>query len=195
MHATVAGVLLGLSLPVRTRTRDGVAEEHSVGERIEHAVRPLSAGFAVPVFALFAAGVGIGAGGLSEAVADRAFTAVVVALVVGKCAGVMLGAWATARFTRAELDDELDLGRRARPVAPGGDRVHRLAAHRRPRLRQPAAHATTTSRSRSWSGRSRPPCSPPSCSGSATACTGGICEEESRDDDHDGIPDVYQRVG
>ena len=194
VHATVAGVLLGLSLPVRTRTRHGVAEEHSVGERIEHAVRPLSAGFAVPVFALFAAGVGIGAGGLSEAVADRAFTAVVVALVVGKCAGVMLGAWATARFTRAELDDELawvDVLGLSLLAGIGftvslliGDLAFGTGSERDDHVKvavlvgslAAALLATVVLRLRNRVYRR-------------------ICEEESRDDDHDGIPDVYQRVG
>lgn len=53
VHATIAGVAMGLML--RCARREG--EEHSPGERIEHLVHPLSAGFAVPVFALFSAGV------------------------------------------------------------------------------------------------------------------------------------------
>ena len=52
VHATVAGVLLGFTVPVLGR--------HAVAEDFEHALRPLSAGFAVPVFAFFAAGVTVG---------------------------------------------------------------------------------------------------------------------------------------
>ncbi|HEX8496904.1 MAG TPA: Na+/H+ antiporter NhaA [Actinomycetales bacterium] len=106
VHATVAGVLLGLSVPVRRR--DG--ERTSVAHRLENKVRPFSAGFAVPVFALFAAGVTLVGGGLGEAVRDRAAIAVVVALVVGKCVGVLGGTWLMARFTRASLDEDLAWG-------------------------------------------------------------------------------------
>jgi NhaA family Na+:H+ antiporter len=102
VHATVAGVLLALTVPVR---RGG--ETHSVAERLEHAVRPLSAGVAVPVFALLAAGVTLVGGGLQSAARDPVAWAVVAALVVGKTVGVLGGTWLTARFTRAELADEL----------------------------------------------------------------------------------------
>ena len=52
VHATVAGVVLGFTVPVLGR--------HSVAEQFEHRLRPLSAGVAVPVFAFFAAGVTVG---------------------------------------------------------------------------------------------------------------------------------------
>ena len=106
IHATVAGVLLGLTVPVR---RAG-GESTSVAERLEHVIRPYSAGIAVPVFALFAAGVTVVGGGLGEALSDRVTLAVVAALVVGKSVGVMGATWLTARFTRAELDDDLAWG-------------------------------------------------------------------------------------
>lgn len=106
IHATVAGVLLGLSVPVRRRE----GEKTSVAHRIEHSVRPFSAGVAVPVFALFAAGVTLVGGGLGEAVRDRAALGIVLALVVGKCVGILGGTWLVARFTRAQLDDELSWG-------------------------------------------------------------------------------------
>ena len=54
VHATVAGVVLGFTVPVLGRHRPPAAE------RFEHALRPVSAGFAVPVFAFFAAGVTVG---------------------------------------------------------------------------------------------------------------------------------------
>jgi NhaA family Na+:H+ antiporter len=111
VHATVAGVLLGLAVPVRPRARVPRISTHDadvdVAERFEHRMRPLSAGVAVPVFALFAAGVRVGGGGLRATVADEAALAVVAALVVGKFVGVLGGTWVFARFTRAELDEDL----------------------------------------------------------------------------------------
>jgi Na+:H+ antiporter, NhaA family len=109
IHATVAGVLLGLVVPVR----DGDAEREvrSTAGRFEHRLRPLSAGVAVPVFALLSAGVRFGgsggAGGLGATLRDPAALGVVAGLVVGKAIGVFGGTWLVARFTGAELDEEL----------------------------------------------------------------------------------------
>jgi NhaA family Na+:H+ antiporter len=99
VHATVAGVALGLL----TRTRHDTNEDESPAERLEHRVRPLSAGLAVPIFALTAAGVPIAAGSLTAAVGDPAAIGVVAGLVLGKSLGVFGGTYLTARFTRAEL--------------------------------------------------------------------------------------------
>jgi NhaA family Na+:H+ antiporter len=103
VHATVAGVLLGLVVPVRSTT----GEPHGRAEQLEHRWRPVSAGIVVPVFALFAAGVGLGGDSIADALGDRAAVAVMLALVVGKCVGVLGSTYLLARFTRAELDDSL----------------------------------------------------------------------------------------
>jgi Na+:H+ antiporter, NhaA family len=106
VHATVAGVLLGLLVPVSKRQEQS-SEEQSLAERVEHGLRPWSAGFAVPVFAFFAAGVTIGPGGLGATFADPAALGVVVGLVIGKCLGVFGGTYLFARFTKASLDEDL----------------------------------------------------------------------------------------
>jgi NhaA family Na+:H+ antiporter len=46
-------------------------------------------------------------GGFGDSLADESAVAVVLALVLGKLVGVFGGTWAFARFTRAELDDDL----------------------------------------------------------------------------------------
>jgi Na+:H+ antiporter, NhaA family len=112
IHATVAGVLLGLAVPVKPRGSvpprlSTLEADVDVAQRFEHRLRPLSAGIAVPVFAFFAAGVRVVGGGFSESLADEAALAVVLGLVVGKLVGVFGGTWAFARFTRAELDEDL----------------------------------------------------------------------------------------
>jgi NhaA family Na+:H+ antiporter len=106
VHATVAGVLLGLLVPV-SRAMEDDPEQHSLAERLEHRIRPFSAGFAVPVFAFFAAGVTIIGGGFTAALTDPAALGVIIGLVVGKPIGILGSTWAMARFTRAELDSEL----------------------------------------------------------------------------------------
>jgi NhaA family Na+:H+ antiporter len=84
-----------------------LAADVDVAQRFEHRLRPLSAGVAVPVFAFFAAGVRIVGGGFGDSIADEAALAVMLGLVVGKLVGVFGGTWVFARFTRAELDDDL----------------------------------------------------------------------------------------
>ncbi|WP_265865243.1 Na+/H+ antiporter NhaA [Streptomyces sp. SKN60] len=103
VHATIAGVAMGLML--RCTTREG--EEHSPGERIEHLVRPLSAGFAVPLFALFSAGVTISGKSIGDVFTEPVTLGVVLGLVVGKAVGIFGGTWLTARFTRASLNPDL----------------------------------------------------------------------------------------
>lgn len=103
VHATIAGVAMGLTL----RCHRAPGEDHSPGERIEHLVRPLSAGLAVPLFALFNAGVTISARALADVFATPEALGVVLGLVVGKTLGVFGGTWLTARFTRAQLAEDL----------------------------------------------------------------------------------------
>jgi len=103
IHATIAGVAMGLML--RCTTREG--ERHSPGEHIEHLVRPLSAGLAVPLFALFSAGVPVSGGALADVFTQPETLGVVLGLVVGKTLGIFGGTWLTARFTRASLSDDL----------------------------------------------------------------------------------------
>ncbi len=111
IHATVAGVLLGLIVPVKPRASvpsvSTLSAETDVAHRFEHRLRPLSAGVAVPVFAFFAAGVTVVGGGVGEALRDPVAIGIVLALVLGKVIGVLGSTYVMARFTRAELDDDL----------------------------------------------------------------------------------------
>ncbi|MEV7864639.1 Na+/H+ antiporter NhaA [Streptomyces sp. NPDC088124] len=103
VHATIAGVAMGLML--RCTRREG--EEQSPGEHIEHLVRPLSAGLAVPLFALFSAGVSVSGGALGQVFTEPETLGVVLGLVVGKAVGIFGGTWLAVRFTRAELNEDL----------------------------------------------------------------------------------------
>jgi len=103
VHATIAGVLLGLTAPAVARPGEGT----SVAERLEHRWRPVSAGFAVPVFALFAAGVGLSGEAVRDAVSDPVAQGVALGLVLGKPLGIVAATWLVARFTRATLAPDL----------------------------------------------------------------------------------------
>ncbi len=103
VHATVAGVLLGLAVPVSRAAEPAATARPAIAARLEHLLRPVSAGVAVPAFAFCAAGVTVVGGGLGAAFADPVVPAIVLALVVGKTVGVFGGTWLVARFTRAAL--------------------------------------------------------------------------------------------
>jgi NhaA family Na+:H+ antiporter len=101
IHPTVAGVLLGLAVPVVRREHGGPG----LAEHFERRWRPLSAGIAVPVFAFFSAGVSLR--GLGGALADPVTAGVAAGLVLGKPAGVLGATYLVARFTRARLAEGL----------------------------------------------------------------------------------------
>ena len=85
VHATVAGVALALL----TRVRSDPGEDESPGLRLEHRLQPYSAGFAVPAFAFFAAGIPVTGESLGRLFEDRIALAVILGLVVGKLVGIV----------------------------------------------------------------------------------------------------------
>lgn len=109
VHATVAGVLLGFTVPVLGRGRTEEPDDaKGLAEQFEHAVRPVSAGVAVPVFAFFAAGVTVGGlDGLRASLTDAVALGIVAGLVIGKGVGIFGATWLVARLSRARLDPSL----------------------------------------------------------------------------------------
>ncbi|GAB3808999.1 Na+/H+ antiporter NhaA [Micromonospora zhanjiangensis] len=100
VHATVAGVLLGFTVPVHTNR----GSHPHLAEHLEHRWRPISAGLAVPVFAFFAAGVPLRGTDVGRLLTDPIVLGVVAGLVIGKSVGILGSTYLVARFTRARLD-------------------------------------------------------------------------------------------
>jgi len=100
VHATIAGVILGFTVPALARGD----ETTSLAEHLEHLWRPVSAGIAVPVFALFAAGVAMSPAALASAAGDPAARGVTLGLVLGKPIGILLATFLLVRLTGANLD-------------------------------------------------------------------------------------------
>ncbi|SMC99438.1 Na+/H+ antiporter NhaA [Kibdelosporangium aridum] len=103
VHATIAGVALGLL----TRVKKDPYEREAPAIRLEHRLQPWSAGFAVPVFALFAAGVPVSPTALGEMLDDRVAVAVILGLLVGKLIGIFGATFAAVRFKLAVLPTDL----------------------------------------------------------------------------------------
>jgi NhaA family Na+:H+ antiporter len=106
VHATIAGVALALL----TRVRTDPGEDESPCLRLEHRLQPWSAGLAVPVFALFAAGIPLSADVFGRLFTDRIALAVIIGLVVGKLVGIVGSALLAVWLGAARLPS--DLGKR-----------------------------------------------------------------------------------
>jgi len=117
VHATISGVALAFTVPAVALAKQRPVEAgQSRAERYERLWRPVSAGLAAPVFALFAAGVEFSPGNLSQAASDPAAQGIVLGLVLGKPVGIVLTTLILVRLTQANLDAAV---RRAELLAVG----------------------------------------------------------------------------
>ena len=104
IHATVAGVVLGFTVPVLRTDATSLAGP-GLAMTFEHAVRPWSTGVAVPVFAFFSAGATLGGwSGLAESVGSPVTLGIIAGLVLGKPIGITLSTFLVTKLTRASLD-------------------------------------------------------------------------------------------
>jgi Na+:H+ antiporter, NhaA family len=97
IHATIAGVLLALSVPARSP----IGEE-PLAQRMEHALHGFVAFVVMPVFALANAGVSLGAN-VGPALSSPVAIGVALGLIIGKPAGIMLASYAAVRAGSADL--------------------------------------------------------------------------------------------
>ncbi|MBM3675782.1 MAG: Na+/H+ antiporter NhaA [Actinobacteria bacterium] len=97
IHATIAGVALGLLTPTRdARNRDPLTT-------LERGLHPWSSFLIVPLFALANAGMIIDATTAGRALESRITWGVIAGLVVGKVLGITTAAWAACRLGLASL--------------------------------------------------------------------------------------------
>lgn len=102
-HATIAGVLMAFTVPVEADD-----PTHDLAETLEHRLRPLSAGVAVPLFAFFSAGVVIQSPAqIVDALTGTIGLGIIVALVLGKLVGIAGGTFLVTRLPGSELHPDL----------------------------------------------------------------------------------------
>ncbi|WP_277455703.1 Na+/H+ antiporter NhaA [Janibacter sp. DB-40] len=117
IHATVAGVLLGFTVPVvataRARvlsytTEDGEPVYNGLTAYLADQWGIFSTLVAVPVFAFFSAGVAVGGvAGMTKALQDPITIGIILGLVVGKPIGIVGTTFLLSRLPAFRLDSDL----------------------------------------------------------------------------------------
>lgn len=91
VHATIAGVLAAMTIPIRTRA-DAPDDEDSPLLKLEHALQPWSAYAIVPLFGFANAGVELGGLGMEQVLAPLPL-GVAAGLALGKQIGIFSAIW------------------------------------------------------------------------------------------------------
>ncbi len=129
VHATIAGVAIGLMATAYPPTRDDLAQAGSTwrlfreqpspalartasrtvaltvspNERLQHLFHPWTSFVIVPLFALANAGVEISGDGLRDAATSPITLGIIAALIVGKLGGITTATWLAWRYGRFPL--------------------------------------------------------------------------------------------
>lgn len=124
IHATIAGVALGLIAPARPSDPEGAGdalreasaftrdpepaavrrvtiqakEAVSIAERLEHMLHPWTSFGVIPIFALANAGVRLNANILESATSSPVTLGIIAGLVAGKLIGIITFSWASTRL-------------------------------------------------------------------------------------------------
>lgn len=115
VHATIAGVLLALTIPL-TQAKGKPDDEHSPLHRLEHALHPWVAFLVLPIFGFANAGVPLGGGVGLAALAQPVALGSLLGLFVGKQIGIFGAVW---------LAVKAGLGRK--PAGAGWTQIYGLA--------------------------------------------------------------------
>jgi NhaA family Na+:H+ antiporter len=104
VHATIAGVALGLATPARP------VGGRPVLEQLQHRLHPLSSYLVIPLFALANAGVPLGADALDRAARNPVAWGVALGLLAGKVLGVAGASLVAVRLRLGTLPDDFTMG-------------------------------------------------------------------------------------
>jgi NhaA family Na+:H+ antiporter len=134
VHATIAGVALGLIAPALPADPDGARdaveqadrlakdpdparlrhitkqsqEVVSVAERLEHLLHPWTTYVIIPVFAMANAGVTVVGTDITSRLTSSVALGIIAGLVIGKLVGVGVGSWVSIRLGFAEPPEGLE---------------------------------------------------------------------------------------
>ncbi|TQO20702.1 sodium/proton antiporter (NhaA family) [Rhodoglobus vestalii] len=106
VHATIAGVMLGFTVPAKLVHGEKEVRTHV----FDDAVRPTSSGIALPIFAFLAAGVSLGGDdNIGAVLVQPVVPAIVVGLVLGKIIGVLGTTALITKVTKFRLADAIGI--------------------------------------------------------------------------------------
>jgi NhaA family Na+:H+ antiporter len=103
VHATIAGVALGLATPARP------VGGRPVLEQLQHRLHPVSGYLVIPLFALANAGVPLGGDALWRAARSPVAWGVALGLLAGKILGITAASLAAVRLRVGALPDDLTM--------------------------------------------------------------------------------------
>ena len=107
IHATIAGVLLGMTIPARQLASEKLPLTEVLTEKLEF----YSAGIILPIFAFFAAGVNVvDSGGFVAMLTDPAALGIYLGLPLGKMLGITGGVALMIYVFKLELGKNLYMG-------------------------------------------------------------------------------------
>ncbi len=107
IHATIAGVAIGLLTPLHYPTETGSETTYSPLDDLVHFLHPWVSYFIMPVFALANAGISLKGAELSVLVTNSIHQGVVLGLVMGKPLGVLLACFIAVKTRIASIPAEL----------------------------------------------------------------------------------------
>ncbi|MGV8877049.1 MAG: Na+/H+ antiporter NhaA [Rhodoglobus sp.] len=106
VHATIAGVVLGFTVPAKVLFGEKEPRTHV----FDDAIRPTSSGIALPIFAFFAAGVSlVDDERIGSVLIQPVVAAIIVGLVLGKIVGVLGTTALITKVTKLRLADSIGL--------------------------------------------------------------------------------------
>lgn len=102
IHATLAGVIVGFSIPLKGK------QNNSPSEQLEHLLHPWVAYLILPLFAFANAGLQLGGVTLANLVSSLP-VGVALGLLIGKPAGIFLFSWLALKLGVAKLSAKINL--------------------------------------------------------------------------------------
>lgn len=104
VHATIAGVLLGMGLPIGKNMEEF---RTSILYRFEHVLTPLSSFIIMPIFALANSGITIDFNSLSTAIINPVSLGIIFGLFIGKQIGIFGASYILVKLKLAKLPSKV----------------------------------------------------------------------------------------
>ena len=104
VHATIAGVLLGMGLPIGKNIEEF---RTSILYRFEHFLTPLSSFIIMPIFALANSGITIDINSLSTAIVSPVSLGIIFGLFIGKQIGIFGASYILVKLKLAKLPSKV----------------------------------------------------------------------------------------